>query len=57
MVRALTLTLLLAACGSSPPPACPPCPSSSSCDPKVGVCVGFRTPILDAVAPVDAGSD
>jgi hypothetical protein len=50
------LSLLLCACGSSAPPACPPCPSASKCDPRTGVCVGFSTPLLDAAIP-DASAD
>ena len=65
MVRSKTLTLTLsltltilsvAGCGNSAPPACPPCPSSYQCDPRTGVCVGFRTPLLDAATP-DGGHD
>jgi len=58
--RAGLLVALLAAigCGDSPRPSCPPCPAGMQCDPKVGACVGWRTPLLDALppdAPVDAG--
>jgi hypothetical protein len=56
LTLSLTLTLTLLGCGSSAAPSCPPCPAPSACDMRTGVCVGFRTPLLDAATP-DAGHD
>jgi len=56
MVRALIFGLLVLGCGSSAAPSCPPCPAPSACDMRTGVCVGFRTPLLDAATP-DASHD
>jgi hypothetical protein len=53
-LRAGALVAVLArlcGCGSSAPPQCPPCPAPAECDPRIGVCVGFRTPLLDAAVP------
>ena len=55
-MKRLVLLLVLAGCGSSPPPACPSCPTGQRCDPQVGVCVGWRDPLLDAL-PVDGATD
>ena len=42
--------------GGGDPGSCPPCVAPRRCDPMTGVCVGFRTPLLDAGAPSeDAG--
>jgi hypothetical protein len=49
-VAAVALVVVLAGCGSSAVPQCPPCPAEHECDMRTGICVGFRTPLLDAAA-------
>jgi hypothetical protein len=53
----LCAAVCAAGCGDSPAPQCPPCQAPSTCDVRTGVCVGFRTPLLDAAAQFDASPD